>query len=413
MKIGVLGVNHDTASVEQRELLSHQNTLDQIKDDLRFWDGIEEFTIIATCGRFEIYFVSPMSDYSKVSHDLMVYIGKLFNHQLDIIYHKTQTDAVNHLFKVACGLDSAVLGEDQILGQVKNAIAAATEEGFAGKLLNKLFRESISFSKMVRTSLKFSENPLSLSYIATKKAYEAGYLTADHKVAMIGLGKMGGLAIKHLLESPVQQIVVSIRSPEKLSEDILNHPKVRIETFEARYHCILDSDLVISSTAAPHTVIRRNDLIGYKKGALWIDLAMPRDIESSISEIEDLTIWHVDHLKDISESNYKKRESLGKTIEGMMVERVDQYITWVESIGVDDVIREWQTTIQKLTQETMLSIKRKNLASDERNLLRIERLIESSLKKMVKPPIEQLKNIYDQDKRTAYIKMLKELYRYE
>ncbi|MBE0450771.1 MAG: glutamyl-tRNA reductase [Clostridia bacterium] len=413
MKIGVLGVNHDTASVEQRELLSHQNTLDQIKDDLRFWDGIEEFAIIATCGRFEIYFVSAMSDYLKVSHDLMVYIGKRVNHQLDIIYHKTQTDAVNHLFKVACGLNSAVLGEDQILGQVKNSIAAATEEGFAGKLLNKLFRESISFSKMVRTSLKFSENPLSLSYIATKKAHEAGYLTADHKVAMIGLGKMGGLAIKHLLESPVQQIVVSIRSPEKLSEEILNHPKVRIETFEARYHCIMDSDLVISSTAAPHTVIRRNDLIGYKKGALWIDLAMPRDIESCLSEIEDLTIWHVDHLKDISESNYKKRESLGKTIEDMMVERVDQYITWVESIGVDDVIREWQTTIHKLTQETMLTIKRKNLASDERNLLRIERLIESSLKKMVKPPIEQLKNIYDQDKRTAYIKMLKELYRYE
>lgn len=413
MIIGVLGINHDTATVEQREMLTGNQILTDIKNMMRTEDYVEEFTILSTCGRFEIYFACRSLDYEQAMDRLLTYIESLFSGNRDVLYHKAKDKAVTHLFKVACGLDSAVLGEDQILGQVKNAVSAASDEGDAGKLLNKLFREAISFSKMVRTNLKFSENPLSLSYIAVKKAQDEGFLASDKKVTMVGLGKMGGLAIKYLLESPVAHIDVAIRSPEKLSDDILNHPKVRIEKFESRYRCISDSDLVICSTGAPHTVVRENELLGYKPGALWIDLAMPRDIDGNLSMLDHLQIWHVDHLKDISEANLKKRESLGLTIEGMMAEQVDKFVSWVEAIGVDDVIKAWQETIQSLTKETMASIERKNLASDTQKLLKIEQLVTSSLKQMIKLPIENLKNTDDHDKRRAYIKMIKELYQYD
>lgn len=413
MIIGALGINHETASVEQREILTGSQILTDIKNKMRTEEYIEEFIILSTCGRFEIYFACRGLDYEQVVECVLTYIASLFSGNRDVLYHKSKEEAVSHLFKVTCGLDSAVLGEDQILGQVKNAVAVASEEGDAGKILNKLFREAISFSKMVRTNLRFSENPLSLSYIAVKRAQEEGYLTAGKKVTMVGLGKMGGLAIKYLLESPVMQIDIAIRSPEKLSDDILNHPKVRIEKFEARYSCISDSDLVICSTGAPHTVVRKSELLEYKRGALWIDLAMPRDIDSTLSTLEQLQIWHVDHLKDISGANLKKRESLSLTIEGMMGEQVNKFVSWVEAIGVDDVIKAWQETISNLTKETMASIKRKNLASDTQKLLKIEQLVTSSLKQMVKHPIENLKNTDDHDKRRAYIKMIKELYRYE
>lgn len=407
MKIGVVGISHDIATVAQRETYAKNQTFNQIKEELSLVDSVEEFAILSTCGRFEVYFVSKAIQAAAAKQAIISAILRL---ESPPYYIKEDTDATRHLFQVACGLDSAVLGEDQILGQVKNAIAVSQE---AGKILNKLFREAVSFSKYVKTHFKFSENPLSLSYIAVKRAGEAGILTNACKVTMVGLGKMGTLAIKYLLESQVSEITLAIRSPEKLPEEILCHPKVRIASFESRYQCIAESDLVIASTAAPHTVIRKNQLLGYKPNALWIDLAMPRDIEPEVSEIIDLEVWYVDHLKDISEANYQKRAALSQEINEMMCERIDSFSAWMNALEMDDVFKGWQSTIQTLTKEAMVSIKRRPLVDSDKYHEKIEQILEATLKKMVKQPLENLKAIEDKQKRDQYIGMLKKLYNYE
>lgn len=413
MKIGVIGISHDTATVAQRETYAKSQTLNAIKEGLSKVASVDEFAILSTCGRFEIYYAVKAVEGEAVKQVLINEMSLSQRANMPLCYVKEDAEAARHLFQVACGLDSAVLGEDQILGQVKNAIAAANEAEQAGKILNKLFREAVSFSKWVKTQFKFSENPLSLSYIAVKKAGEAGRLTSACAVTMVGLGKMGTLAIKYLLESPVLQITLAIRSPEKLPEEILCHPKVRIASFESRYVHIAESDLVVASTAAPHTVIRKDQLMGYKPHALWIDLAMPRDIEPEIAEMKDLEVWYVDHLKDISEANYQKRTALSLEINEMMCDRIDAFVIWITSLEMDDVFRGWQSTIQTLTEEAMTSIKRRPLADSEKSYEKIEQILASTLKKMVKQPLENLKGIEDKQKRDQYIGMLKTLYNYE
>ncbi|GAB6106794.1 glutamyl-tRNA reductase [Fusibacter bizertensis] len=410
MKINVIGINHDTATVAQREKIAklHLNAF-----DIKAQADLSELCILSTCGRFEIYFVVPASTYQENVDQVLATLKTPFGDDLPEFYWHTQEFAISHLLKVTCGLDSAVLGEDQILGQVKNAISDASEQGFASKILNKVFREAVSFAKSIKTELKLSENPLSLSYIAVKKAGQAGYLTEHHTATMVGLGKMGGLAIQYLLDSPIKCVYVSVRHPEKLEDFILNHPKVRIQSFEARYACIEKSQLVIATTAAPHTVIRSDAFKPPSEDILIIDLAMPRDVEAEIGKHKHVSLWNVDELKDISAENYQKRHDLTRQVILRVDEKSRSIMVWIDQLHVDDILKSWHQTIESITQEAMKSVDRKRLAVTLKDREMLEILFESSLKQLIKPPLETLKAIEDKGQRETYVGMLKELYHYE
>lgn len=410
MKINVIGISHDTATVAQREKIAnlHLNAF-EIKENA----GLDELCILSTCGRFEIYFVVPAAQYHERADRVMTLLKLPFGEDLPEFYWHTQEFAISHLLKVTCGLDSAVLGEDQILGQVKNAISDASEQGFASKILNKIFREAVSFAKSIKTELKLSENPLSLSYIAIKKASQAGFLTEHHTATMVGLGKMGGLAIQYLLDSPIKCVYVCVRHPEKLDDFILNHPKVRIETFEARYTCIEKSQLVIATTSAPHTVIRYDALKPPAEDTLIIDLAMPRDVEDQVGNLEHITLWNVDELKDISAENYQKRHELTGQVILRLDEKSRSIMLWIDQLHIDHILKNWHETIEGITQDAMKSIDRKRLAVTLKDREMLETLFESALKQLIKPPLEALKTMEDKGQRETYVGMLKELYNYE
>jgi len=410
MKINVVGINHETASVSQREIMS---SLALTPLEVKMGTTVSEVSILATCGRFEIYFIAPSESYKEAHRAIVELLEAPFNGCPPEFYWHTQEFAIAHLMRVACGLDSAVLGEDQILGQVKNAISDASECGAAGKILNKVFRDAVSFAKAIKTELKLSENPLSLSYIAVKKASECGFLKESASVTMVGLGKMGGLAIQYLLDSPVQLIYVSVRHPERLPDWVLVHPKVRIATFEERYACISKSQIVVASTGAPHTVIREESFEKMKGELLLIDLAMPRDIEESLGNHDDVTLWNVDNLKDISDANLQRRYELTQKIVTRLDEQALKTKAWIDGLDVDDIIKKWHESIANITGEAMKSIGRKNIAYTPRETELLQTLFESSLKQMIKAPLESLKKMEDKSQREAYIGMLKELYNYE
>lgn len=410
MKINVIGINHDTATVAQREKMANLH-LDA--SDIKTNADLTELCILSTCGRFEIYFVVPAASYQDNADRVMSILKAPFGDDLPEFYWHTQEFAISHLLRVTCGLDSAVLGEDQILGQVKNAISDASENGFAFKILNKVFRESVSFAKSIKTELKLSENPLSLSYIAIKKAGQNGYLTEHHTATMVGLGKMGGLAIQYLLDSPVKCVYVAVRHPEKLDDLVLNHPKVRIKSFEERYECIEKSQLVVATTAAPHTVVRSDVMKPPTTDTLIIDLAMPRDVDAELGELEHVTLWNVDELKDISAENYQKRHDLTGQVILRLDEKSRQIMVWIDQLHVDHILKNWHQTIDNITQEAMKSVDRKRLAVTLKDREMLEILFESSLKQLIKPPLETLKAIEDKSQRETYVGMLKELYHYE
>lgn len=414
MTLGVIGLNHQTATLIQREKLSTYDIIPQLKKWLSEDLGFIEAAVLSTCNRYEVYFASSIESFShiqkKLTHNLINVLG---TESEDVLYSLSHETVVTHLFSVTCGLDSLIIGEDQILGQVKNCISDAQNMGMSGKILNKLFREAISFAKSVKTEFKISENPLSLSYIAVKKAIERGCLDEGSTVTMVGLGKMGTLAINYVLDQPVHQVKIAVRSPEKLPKHILEHPKVRLFPFEERYACILDSDVIISSTSAPHTVMRFESLIGYKENSIWIDLSMPRDIDERIESKCQVEIWTIDYFKDISDSNIKRRVELKTLIREVMQKHIDDYWFWLSAIEVDDILKNWQQTIQSLVQEGLEIADNKKLIDQPDKKDKWSMVMESILKKMIRAPLVNLKSIQDKSERDLYVKMLKELFDYD
>lgn len=414
MILGVIGLNHETANISQRERLATFDVIPVLKVWLAEDQGIEEATVLSTCNRYEIYFVAHKVLYHQAKNQILTILHEqLLSNEDTLLYHFDGINAVEHLYSVTCGLNSLIIGEDQILGQVKNCISEAQSEKISGKILNKLFREAISFAKSAKTEFKISENPLSLSYIAIKKAIESGYLKKDAIVTMVGLGKMGMLAIQYILEQPIQVVKIAVRSPEKLPQHILDHPKVRIASFEDRYQCIADSDVIISSTSAPHSVLRHENLQGYRENSLWIDLSMPRDIDTNIETNCSVQIWPIDYFKDISNANNKRRVELMELIKDMMAENIASYQRWLEAIEVDDLLKHWQLSIQNLVQEGLNIAENKRLISHPDQNEKWALVFESVLKKMIKPPLVNLKSIQDKAERDLYVKILKELYNYE
>lgn len=418
MKISMIGVNHETASLDWRESVSLTDTKKIELLEALMAQGFEECVVLSTCGRFELYLATLEKNHEDLKREVIDFLKGFFNKGdfEDHFYYQSDEKAVAHLFKVAIGLDSAVLGEDQILGQVKEAHQFAMMIGSSGKVLNTLFRDGAAAAKEIKTTLRISEHPLSLSYIAIKKAKEVIGTLAGKQVLIVGLGKMGQLALKSLLDEEVAHIDIAVRNPAKtLLEDLTDTHRQRIKviSYEERYSALERADLVIGATSAPHTVIRVADIHQVKSGTLFIDLALPRDFEPEISKKFPVQLMDVDGLKDISESNAQKRIEISLRAEAMILEAVADFMKWTETAAVDHVLKLWHEEIDSIHGDTMDYLSRKLSSIEHRDLMLIDKMLESALKRLIRKPINVLKNIEDQEKRSEAIDLIKELFEYE
>lgn len=418
MKISMIGVNHETASVDWRESVSLTDTKKIELLEALMAAGMEECVILSTCGRFELYLATMEKNHGDLKREVIDFLKGFFNKGdfEDHFYYAADEEAVSHLFKVAIGLDSAVLGEDQILGQVKEAHQFAMVIGSSGKVLNTLFRDGAAAAKQIKTTLKISEHPLSLSYIAIKKAKEVLGDLNGKNVLIVGLGKMGQLALKSLLDEAVAHINIAVRNPGKTQlRDLtdLEKQKIQIISYDERYSALEEADLVIGATAAPHTVIRAEDIHQVKDGTLFIDLAMPRDFEPEIAKKYPVQMMDVDGLKDISEANAQKRIEISKKAEHMISESVSAFMKWSETAEVDQVLKLWHEEIDSIHKDTMDYLSRKLTSMEHRDLMIIDKMMESALKRLIRKPVNVLKNMEDQGKRSEAIDLIKELFEYE
>ncbi len=414
MKIAMLGVNHETASVDFREkmAMTEAGKIDFINRILEL--PVSEVVVLATCGRFELYYATPAEQVleTPIKTQLIHWLSRRF-HMEDLaehLYDHEQEACVRHLMRVAIGLDSAVLGEDQILGQVKEAQLFSMELGTSGKVLNKLFREAIATAKAIKTELKISEHPLSLSYIGIKKIKELSGGLSGKTVTMVGLGKMGQLALKSMIDESVGKIYASVRTPCKLDKALLDEPHLEVVSFDDRHRYIEMSDVVISATAAPHAVIRTDQLSQLKNNCVMLDLALPRDIEPEIAKKFGSTIIDVDGLKDISEENVLLRKQIADHADSLLDDPVDDFMKWLDVAHIDQVVRQWHEDIDLIHQDTMAYLKRRLKGVDSRSMGIIDKMVLSSMKRFIRKPLGALKSMEDGEVRRDAVKLLEELF---
>lgn len=260
MNIGVIGVNHNLAPINIREKVSFTD-IQKIEAINYFLDrDIGEVVILSTCNRSEIYIQAKNIDEKiKLVED---FYEEFFNAKgiKEYLFSKKHTSAIEHLFKVASGLDSIVLGEDQILGQVKDAHDFSMQLGSSKKIFNKLFREAVNIAKDIKNTTKISHQPLSISYIGIKFLQNKVGNLEGKKALVIGIGKMNRLTMKYLEEEKLDTIYLSNRSHGKVIELKSEFKNIVPIKYEDRYKVMNDVDIVISATASPHMVIKYDEM---------------------------------------------------------------------------------------------------------------------------------------------------------
>jgi glutamyl-tRNA reductase len=312
MKIFVAGLSYKTTPVEVREKLAVQRSrLQCCGCRLKLHGGLDEVVLLSTCNRVEIYGVSPW-----IHGRVQRLFQELTGSDLDLtphLYVKEGAEAAKHLFAVASGLDSLVLGETEITGQVKNAYQAAKDAGLVGKKMNRLFQTALSVVKNIRTNTGIGRGATSVGSVAVELAEKIFDARLGEKTVMIlGAGKMGEACVKHLAKRGAKTVLVANRSPEraeKLAAEFGGRA-VRIEDSAA---AMTEADILVSSTGSPDIVLRREDIekilpARRNRPLVLVDIAVPRDIDPAVAGLPNVFLYDIDDLEAVVRENTKNRE---------------------------------------------------------------------------------------------------------
>jgi glutamyl-tRNA reductase len=336
MLIVGVGVNHRTAPVEVREKLSFPaHSLSNDLKRLYSYPGIDGCAIISTCNRTEIY-VTPF-ELDDGLHAIWEFMAE--HSGLDISEIKSCTfvhtlyDAVRHLFRVSAGLDSMILGETQILGQVREAYDKALAVGTTNSIINTLFKQAIVVGKRVRTETGIDKNAVSVSYAAVELARQKFGDLNGRSVLVVGAGKMSELTAKHLVSNGVSGVIVSNRSYDR-AEMLAEKFNGRAVKFDELFRHMNNADIVISSTAARHYIIRYADMLELihakeNKSLILIDIAVPRDIDPRVGKIPGVTLYDIDDLQMVVDNNLTERRQAAILAEGIIEEELNEFLKWL------------------------------------------------------------------------------------
>lgn len=411
MNIGVVGVNHNLAPIDVREAVSFTDTKKIEAINILLDKEIDEIVILSTCNRSEIYISGEdiQQKVEKVANFYKDYFGVKDIKQY--LFKKTNLEAIQHLFEVTAGLDSLVIGEDQILGQVKDSHEFCMKLGATKKIFNKLFRDAVTTSKEIKTITKISQQPLSISYIGVKLLKEKMGTLEGKNALIIGLGKMNLLTLNHLEEENIKNIYVANRNIEKIKE-IKNKFDNIIQIEYCNRHKIIEEksiDIIISATSSPHLVIKYDDMPKLDKKIHIMDIALPRDIDTKLNELDYVELYDIDDLKEIHDQNNIKRNELAQKAQEIIKEKIDEFIEWLDLTFLDPTIQSLNSKCIEIKEDTLDYIFRKiDLNQKEKKI--IDKMLSSALKRVIREPIINLKQVKNKGKREEYIKVIEDLF---
>ncbi len=356
MHIVVVGLSHKTAPVEIREKLAvPESRLGEALLRLCSYPGIKEGMLLSTCNRVEVYAVVEDLEpgYSRIQEFLADAHLSVASEQLTPhLYWQTGDRAISHLFRVACSLDSMVVGESQILGQVKDAFEMALTHKTTGLILNKVVKKAISVAKRVRTDTKIAETAVSVSYAAVELAKKIFSDLRDKTVLLVGAGEMAKLAARHFIASGVRHVRVTTRTPQHAVElaDRFNGIAVPFEQFREE---MATADIVLVSTGAAHYLVSSDDVQRAVKQRMnrpmfLIDISVPRNIDPSVRHVDNAFLFDIDDLKFRVEQNRGERLQEAAQAEHMVIEEVGVVRQWLQSLEVTPTIVALKTRVEDI-----------------------------------------------------------------
>ena len=398
-KIYLFGLNHRTASVEVREKFALAD-FNPLREGLISLDGpITESLVLSTCNRVEILCVGSSSVKDVENKVLNIWAGFCkadINLLQKNMYFYQDLEAVEHLFTVASSLDSMVLGEPQILGQLKDAYRKAVEEQTAKVIINRLLHKSFSVAKRVRTETAVAANAVSISFAAVELAKRIFGDLSKHSAMLIGAGEMAELAAIHLLNNGVQEILVVNRTLERAKE-LATRFQGRAACLDNLYENLLFVDIVISSTGAPSTIIQAKDIRKILKKRkhrpiFFIDIAVPRDIDPDVNQVDNVYLYDIDDLKEVVEENLANRKAEAEKARLIIAQEVEKFAQWLRSLDLNptivDLLSRGEAIARSELKRTLRGLKKD---VDEKTYKAMETLALSLAKKLYHEPIMFLK----------------------
>lgn len=417
MHIIVVGLNYQTAPVEIRERLAFaENDLSSAMLELKGRKSILENVIVSTCNRTEVYAVVDqlhtgryyikqfLSDWFQI--DKSKFEEHLFIYESDA--------AVKHLFKVTCGLNSMILGETQILGQIRDSFLLAQKNGATGTVFNHLLKQAVTLAKRAHSETDIGANAVSVSYAAVELAKKVFGHLRDKHVLIIGAGKMSELAIKNLYSNGATKVTVINRTFERaktLADQFSGHAK----SLKELQCTVMEADIVISSTGAKDYILTNSMMTVMEKmrkgrPLFLVDIAVPRDIDPAIAQMENVFLYDIDDLEGIVQENLAERKAAAEKIMVMIEHELSNFKEWLNMLGVVPVIAALREKALSIQAETMKSIERKlpDLTDRERKVL--SKHTKSIINQLLKDPILQVKEFSGERDAAQKIALFKQIF---
>jgi len=414
--IAVLGVNHKTACIDVREQVAlDDDGCQNLARALVDHPGVGEAVVVSTCNRTEVYVSGPQLPLREVALDGLCAVSSACREDLhESIYYLEDREAVKHLFSVASSLDSMVLGEAQILHQLKSAYQVAEDAGATGVILNKLLRRSFEVGKRVRTETRIGESSLSVASVSVDLAGSVFGDLAGRAVLVIGAGEMAELVVTHLRARGVHRFRVANRTFERAVElaERFGGDAVRYEALEEH---LAGVDIVISSTASGRPIIVRADLERVmrkrkNRPIFLIDIAVPRDIDPAINKVYNAYLYDIDDLQEVVSSNLGDRQREATLARAIVEEEVSAFQGWLQTLVVLPILvsfREWATEVKDGELERFLA-KMPELSDDERK--KVGALAHAIVSKLVHPPTARIKDMAGDEDGFRYAEALRVLF---
>lgn len=359
MHLVTYGINHNTAPVQIRELFAFDtNQLPAALTALQQQASVLEVVILSTCNRTEIY--CCLDDDSD--NEILAWLHQ-FHQQQDgaitpYLYHYQSGDAIRHLLRVACGLDSMVLGEPQILGQLKDAYSQSLNANTLGKSLGRLFQHAFAVAKQVRTDTAIGNSPVSVAFAAVSLAKQIFSNLADSTALLIGAGDTIELAARHLFDNGIKRLIIANRTVERAHNLATQVDGYAISLSELPAH-LAEADIVISSTASQLPILGKGAVERAlkqrkRKPIFMVDIAVPRDIEAEVGLLEDIYLYCVDDLKEIIEENLQSRRDAALQAEEIIDSQVDHFVAWLRTQDAVPIIRGIRDNAEEISKDSLV-----------------------------------------------------------
>jgi glutamyl-tRNA reductase len=413
----LVGLNHRTAHIEIRERIAFpEDGLDRYMKALYNLPSLTEGLVLSTCNRVEIY--AATRDPEKGVEEIKEFLAQQHRFPLpefeDTLYVLQGEELVRHIFRVASSLDSMVVGEPQILGQIKGAYRVAHAARTTSTLLNKLLHKTFSVAKRVRTETSIGNRAVSVSFVAVELAKKIFAHLEEREVLIIGAGEMCELAAQHLVRAGVIRVLVTNRTWERAVE-LAERFHGEAIPFSELPTTLLRADIVISSTGSPDLILRREEVSSIirkrkHKPLFFIDIAVPRDIDPQVNTIDNVYHYDIDDLQEVAEANMKDRQHEARRAEAIVATEVEQFCNWYQSLEVVPTIVSLQEKMEEMRKRELaktLSALPK-LSDKERRALEV--LSEAIVKKILHGPITLLKKQSRNSEGESYVDVIKKLF---